>query len=148
MKRTNILRLLLSLALISAPSPISALAQRGMGRRIYNPASEVTIKGTVEEVKEQTCSSCGWNQTGTHLSVKADTETFDVRLGPTRFLANNNFSFAKGDKVELIGSKVKIDNVDAIIAREVKKGDKTLTLRDTQGFPAWAGGRHEVSTKP
>jgi hypothetical protein len=36
---------------------------------------------------------------------------------------------------------VKIEGADALIAREVKKGGKTLTLRDAQGVPAWSGGR-------
>jgi hypothetical protein len=145
MKRTRLWSVLIGIALISALSMISVSAQQGMrrgqGKRLYDPATEVTIKGTVEEVKSQTCTVCGWSQAGTHLSVKAEGKTFDVRVGPTRFLTSNNFSFAKGDQVEIIGSKVKINNVDAVIAREVKKGDKALTLRDAQGFPAWAGGR-------
>ena len=146
MNCTDILRMLLGLALVLSLSSISLSAQRGMGqgqgRRIYDPTTEVIIQGTVEEVKAESCSTCGWSQTGTHLSVKTESETLDVRIGPTRFLKSNNFSFAKGDKVEIIGSKVRINDVDAIMARQVKRGDKTLTLRDTQGFPAWAGGRN------
>jgi hypothetical protein len=83
---------------------------------------------------------CGRNQTGTHLIVKSDGGTFDAHLGPTRFLAKNNFSFAKGDQVEIIGSKVKMGGADALLARQVKKGDRTLTLRNAQGIPVWSGG--------
>jgi hypothetical protein len=39
------------------------------------------------------------------------------------------------------GSKVKYDGGDALVAREIKKGDKVLTLRDEKGNPAWSMGR-------
>ena len=114
----------------------------GMGprraNRIYNPATETTVKGTVEEVK--TFSGRGaWN--GTHLTLKTKSGAFDVHLGPSAYIAKEGFKFAKGDQIEVTGSKVKYQGHDAIIAREVKMGGKTLTLRDAQGFPAWAGGR-------
>jgi hypothetical protein len=139
MKSSLKLLLILSAAVLMISS---AFAQRGLNQRTnYDPATEITIKGTVEEVKEQTCPTCGWSQKGTHLSVKSDNGIFDVRLGPTQFLANHNFSFAKGDQIEIIGSKVKIEGADAVIAREVKKGGKSLTLRNPQGIPAWSRGR-------
>jgi hypothetical protein len=75
------------------------------------------------------------------LIVKTDKETLEVHLGPTAFLEKEKFTFAKGDQIEVTGSKVKIEGADALIAREVKKGGKTLTLRDAQGVPAWSGGR-------
>jgi hypothetical protein len=31
-------------------------------------------------------------------------------------------------------------NKVALIAREIKKGDKTMTLRDENGRPLWSGG--------
>ncbi len=52
-----------------------------------------------------------------------------------------NFTFATGDQVEVIGSKVKMDGADAVLAREVKKGGKTLTLRNARGIPAWSKGK-------
>ena len=75
------------------------------------------------------------------MILKTDKETLEVRLGPTTFLEKEKFTFAKGDQIEVTGSKVKIEGADALIAREVKKGGKTLTLRDAQGVPAWSGGR-------
>ncbi len=78
---------------------------------------------------------------GTHLDLKTGSGTFDVHLGPSGFLAAKNFKFAKGDQVEVTGSKVTFEGHDAIIAREVKMGGKVLTLRDAQGIPEWSGGR-------
>lgn len=120
----------ISLAYAQAPG-----AGRG-GMRNYDPKSEVTLKGTVEEVKSFTGGRGG---NATHLTFKAGEETFDVHLGPTAFLKQQGFEFAKGDEIEVTGSKVKFATGEAIIAREVKKNDKTLTLRDSQGIPKWSG---------
>jgi hypothetical protein len=133
--------LLIAIA-ISTLSIASALAQRGMGQgagRMYDPATETTVKGTVEEVKQIPGQRGG--ASGAHLIVKNDKETLEVHLGPTAFLEKEKFTFAKGDQIEVTGSKVKIGAADALLAREVKKGDKTLTLRNAQGIPAWSGGR-------
>jgi DNA/RNA endonuclease YhcR with UshA esterase domain len=64
-----------------------------------------------------------------------------VLVGPSSFLQEKNFSFAKGDQIEVTGSKVKYGTSDAIIAREIKKGDKVLTLRNEKGVPEWSMGR-------
>ena len=46
-------------------------------------------------------------------------------------------SFKADDKIEVTGSKVKQGDADLILAREVVKGDDTLTLRFKDGKPAW-----------
>lgn len=135
MKRMSFLRVLMIAATVLTLAAASALAQGGM----YNPATETTVKGTVEEVRRVSGPRGGPG--GTHLILKTDKETLEVRLGPTTFLEKEKFTFAKGDQIEVTGSKVKIEGADALIAREVKKGGKTLTLRDAQGVPAWSGGR-------
>ncbi|HVY94413.1 MAG TPA: hypothetical protein VHA14_16745, partial [Bryobacteraceae bacterium] len=52
----------------------------------------------------------------------------------------SGFKFAKGDSVEITGSKVTMNGEEWIIAREVTKDGKTLTLRDKDGNPKWSGG--------
>jgi hypothetical protein len=119
-----------------------AYAQQGPGpgkrARMYNPANETTVNGTVEEVKIVT-GRRGWN--GTHLTLKAENKTFDVHLGPTSFLKEQGFNLAKGDEIEVTGATTESGGSEALIAREVKKGGKTLVLRDAQGIPKWSGGR-------
>ena len=114
-----------------------ALAQRP-AMRIYNPDTETTVKGKVEQVKQIT-GRRGWN--GTHLVLKTDAETMDVHVGPSSYLVKQGFSFAEGDQVEVVGSRVKMGESEAVIAREINKDGKRLVLRDAQGVPAWAGGR-------
>jgi hypothetical protein len=79
--------------------------------------------------------------TGTHLVVQAEGETLEVHLGPSRFLAGQEFSFEAGDAIEVTGSKVKRGEGEALLAREVKKGDTVLTLRNAEGVPQWSRGR-------
>jgi len=112
-----------------------AIAQQGPR---YDPKTEVTIDGTVEEAKE---ISKGGGQAGMHALVKTASGTFDVRLGPADFWKRHGFELAKGDSIQATGSKVKSGESEILIAREVRKGDKTVTLRDASGVPAWSRGR-------
>jgi hypothetical protein len=50
-------------------------------------------------------------------------------------------TFSKGDEIAFTGSKVKQDGADMVLAREVVKGQDTLTLRDDKGKPVWISGR-------
>ena len=108
---------------------------RGTGTPTYDPKTETTIRGVVQEVKEIPGPS---RSTGTHLTVKADDDLYEVHLGPTWYLTKEQYTFAKGDQLEVTGSKVKYQGADAIIAREVKKDGNTWTLRDSQGIPLWS----------
>jgi hypothetical protein len=78
----------------------------------------------------------GWN--GTHLIVRFEGETLTVHLGPSHYLAQQGFSFAVGEQIEVTGSKVKFEGSDVLIARRIRTGDKVLTLRDSEGIPAWS----------
>ena len=115
------------------------LAQSGMGPSVggrhYNPATETTLTGTVENVL-QTAGSRGWN--GTHLSFKTDQGVYDVHVGPSSFLSAQQFPIAKGEKLEITGSKVQMNGKDVLIARTITKDGKTLELRDAQGIPKWS----------
>ncbi len=113
-------------------------AQMQQGGRKYNPATEVTVSGVVDDVVQ---SQGKRGRTGTHVVLKSGSEVLNVHLGPSAFLGSNNFTVAKGDKIEVTGSKIQFDGKDVVIAREVKKADQVLTLRDAQGLPKWRGGR-------
>ncbi len=121
-----------------AVTTIAVAQGPGAGMRIYDPKTEVTLTGSVEGVQQQPCMG---RRVGTHLTLKTESETLDVCVGPTGYVQQKGFSFAKGDQIEVVGSRVKLGEKDAIVARQIKKGDQTLTLRDSQGIPAWSGGR-------
>lgn len=141
MKSLNRASLIVSLALLSLLALPFVYAQQGPGRsqrtRMYNPATETTVKGTVEEVKTIT-GHRGWN--GTHLMLKTEDKSIEVHLGPEAYLKKKGFSFAKGDQIEVTGSKAEFGGSEVIVAREVKKGSETLVLRNEQGVPKWSRG--------
>jgi hypothetical protein len=109
---------------------------QGMPR--YDTATEVTLRGTITKVDTH-MGRMGWN--GTHLVVSFDAETLTVHVGPSNYLAQQGFSFVAGEEIEVTGSKIKLEGSDVLIAREIKKGEKVLTLRNSQGIPAWSRNR-------
>ncbi len=132
--------LLAAACIVVVPSAVAQPANPGMGTPRYDSSTETNIKGTVEDVPHPQYSSRR-GTAGIHLMVKTETGTIEVHLGPSSYVTQQGFSFAKGDAVEVVGSKVTIDGAEAIIAREVVKDGKTLTLRDKTGRPKWAGRR-------
>jgi hypothetical protein len=126
-------------------------AGRGMGMMMhYDKSTEVTVAGTVEAVETMPRlgggRGPGMAMGGTHLTFKTATETFDVHLGPSAWLADQKFDIATGDTLTIVGSTVTVNGEKALIAREITKGDRKITLRDADGFPAWAGwGRRSQS---
>lgn len=118
-----------------------ALAQPKFRMPNYNAATEAKISGTIEDVQQMPHG----RMTGIHIIVKTGSETADAHLGPSDFIAGKGFTFAKGDSVEIVGSKVKMNGADALIAREITKGGNTLTLRDQSGRPLWAGRRGKAN---
>jgi hypothetical protein len=110
-------------------------APQGSGPR-YDPKTEVTLRGTVEAVTEHAGQGYG---TGVHVTLRAKTGTVEVHLGPATFLRESGLELARDDSIEIVGSRVKGDQGEYVIARQVRKGDKTVTLRDSNGVPAWSG---------
>jgi hypothetical protein len=133
----------LILSLLIATIGIGAQAQMepGPGKHTsnYDPKTEVTISGTVDRVTQETGHQ-GWQ--GTHLFVKTDKGAIEVHVGPADYIASQQFSFAAGDVVEVTGSKLQMQDMDVLLAREIKKEGKTLVLRNAQGVPKWSRGRH------
>ena len=143
MKRANYLIALSAFAALLLAAALPAYGQgRGQGRvaRAYDPATETTIGGVVQEVKFIPGPGV---MGGMHLVLSTDAGTTEVRLGPAWYVSRQNFAFGKGDQVEVTGSKIKSGDAFVLIARVVKKGDQVLTLRNAQGIPASSGWRRQ-----
>ncbi len=98
----------------------------------YNPGQEATITGTVQDVQEYFCPVT--NDRGTHLVLKTEQGDMIIHVAVGRFLRRHNIAFAAGDKVEVVGSRIK---PDAIIARQITRGNDVFILRDSTGKPVW-----------
>ncbi len=107
-----------------------------MGMPRYDKATEVTLSGTVQEVQSH---QGRMGMSGTHLMLNTSSGVVDVHVGPTNWLATQKYEFAQGDQLEIVGSRVKMEGQDAFLAREIKKGGVTMTLRNENGIPVWAG---------
>ncbi|MGE5415080.1 MAG: hypothetical protein ACM3NW_12945 [Syntrophomonadaceae bacterium] len=119
--------------------PLSGQEAGPGGGPRYDPKTEVTLKGTVEGVKETPSPQGG--HAGMHVLLRTEGGTIEVGLGPAEYWKQHGFELVKADSIEVTGSKIKVGGGEILIAREVKKGDKTVTLRDASGVPAWSRGR-------
>lgn len=151
MKKTTFL--IIVLFFISSALVVDSFAQQGvMGGqgsggwssgskygRMYNPSTVETIKGEVVSVDKITPMQ--GMRYGVHLMVNTGKENISVHLGPGWYIENQDVTIEPKDKVEITGSRVTFDGKPAIIAKEVRKGEKLLILRDENGFPAWSGWR-------
>jgi hypothetical protein len=102
----------------------------------YDVKNEMLLdKAEVQDVQEITLPN---GQHRVMLSVKNGNDMYNVSLSPKAYLETMDSTFAKGDAVQIIGSKVQdADGKTIILARQVTKGDNTLVLRDKNGDPAW-----------
>jgi hypothetical protein len=104
----------------------------GRGRANYNVTAEMTINGTVEDLKP------GARQ-GMHVMLKTSDATLELALGPSWYQTEKKYDLAKGDRISVIGAKSTVDGRDVLLVREIRKGSETMTFRDAKGVPMWAG---------
>jgi hypothetical protein len=124
-----------------------ALAQPGMGRgagpgpggRMYDPKTVETVSGEVLRVEAVQGRGGRGGGHGVHLILKTDTGEVPVHLGPSWYLDKQGLKVTPGDHLEVRGSRITFEGKPAIIAAQVKKGDRSFTLRDDSGVPAWSG---------
>jgi hypothetical protein len=139
---------LLSVALLLAagtPATIEAQRRSPTGTAPnYDVATEVTLTGAIEDVK--TIPGPGL-EGGVHLMLKTAKETIEIDLGPEWFLKKQNYRLSKGDDITVIGSRVRRDASEAVIARQITKGKETMTFRDEKGFPRWSGGSKRIRAR-
>lgn len=133
-------RFVFTLLLLVVLSPLAAQPGRGGGQAmpVYDPATEITLSGTISEV---TFPDSPMDGRGVHLRLDTGDGVRSVHLGPAAYVEEQGFSFSAGDRIEVIGSQVKCQGEDAVLAREVGLGERHLILRDKSGRPRWAGGR-------
>jgi len=132
----GVLRIGLILLLAVPPAAVVRAAQMGhdMTGMTYDRTTEVTLEGTVEQVMTVPGTHA---MSGMHLALKTDSETIHVHLGPEAFVAKQGVTFAKGDRVTVVGSRINGEGFEAILARTVRKGEKTIRLRSDEGRPLW-----------
>jgi len=102
-----------------------ARPQRVMPR--YNLANEITVQGVIEDV-QQTGSS---GLVGSYLILRTPNLTLQVQLGTFRPAKNE---FIPGETIQVTGSLQRGETGDLLLARQIKKGNQVLTIRNSRGF--------------
>ena len=139
--------LIFILLLMTACTNPLASSQGGRGAAgVYNPNTETTVRGTVDQVETAYVPGGGAARQGRgeftgpiYVNLKADSGMLTVYLGPSWFLDSKGFKVEKGDQLEVTGSTFQDEHT--IVAREVKKSDQLLVLRNAQGIPEWSGSQ-------
>jgi hypothetical protein len=118
----------------------------------YDTTSESTVKGIIADVRT-TRNALSWvsrihtlglGHAGAEeqrLFLNTETATLEVRLGPTAFLTEKKVELRRGDTVEVTGSRMTLGATDVVLARQIRKGESTWTLRDAIGRPLWTSAQ-------
>jgi hypothetical protein len=102
------------------------------GAALYNSSKEITAKGVVQEVQEFDCP-VSEGELGSHLMLKTADGVLQVHLAPVRIMSGQKLSFAPGDQIEVLGSKVRLAGKTGLIAREITRGNESYIFRDREG---------------
>ena len=124
-----------ALALVVLPA-YAAFADKNASVPKYDKATEAVFKGVIDEVKDRECPISGGM--GAHLMLKlSDGQLLEVHLATSKFVKEYELVFSKGDEIQVTGAKIKFEDKDAILAREIKKGNDVFVFRDKEGKPVW-----------
>ena len=97
-------------------------------------AIEKPIAGTIKAVATFRDPS---DTVGVHLDLLTEESLVNVHVAPAMFIGQNNFSFAFGDQVEIVGTRTVVDGNTAIWATTIQKGQAIFVLRNADGTPKW-----------
>lgn len=117
------------------PFTLALLATALLSAASYDPAKEVVLRGKIEQVIRHHDEG----RLAIHLVLATDSGRAEVHVAPPYFLKQHLFTFERGDQVEITASKA--PNEEHYLARSIRKGSRTLTLRDARGLPLWPQGR-------
>lgn len=111
---------------------------KGMMYHVYDPTSETTISGTIEEIITESHPCCGSSMDHYYIKVKSGKDVVRIFLGPTNYV-KDQITLNEGENVTVFGSKTTMQNEIVIIAKTIKTKDKRTTFRNDDGTPKWAG---------
>ncbi|MGA2298117.1 MAG: DNA-binding protein [FCB group bacterium] len=145
----NIQRLAIALGLLGILFINSALAQggvppqfgignnRGHNRiNMYDAKTVTTINGVILSITKTPSRNPEYS--GVILSVKTDTDTIDVRIGPSSYIDKQDVKLNQNDKITIKGSRITVGGKASIIAAQITKDGKTMELRNENGVPLWS----------
>jgi hypothetical protein len=98
----------------------------------YDPGALASVSGDVTRVDRIPQAGGG---PGMHLVVRTDSgDHVSVALGP--LWVADRYGIAVGDRLEVTGWRV-VRGKLALVAAEVRRGDRVIRLRNREGMPLW-----------
>jgi hypothetical protein len=128
------LALLCFATLCSAQQKIQTVS---LNNRSYDVSRETVLEGTVVRYTP----SASTKPLGAHVTVQTSSGLVDVHLGNAKLLSANHFSLAAGESLRITGENVGYGTTMQFVARVVQKGNQTLAVRSTRGFPLSPGNK-------
>ena len=134
LSRGVLLSTCLFLCFCSTPAFTQQTAPRSSATPKYDTQSETKDKGLLDEIS---VIDFGTRKDFVQLVLKNGSETVVVYVCPKPFEEEMGITLTKGDQISFTGSRVKREQSEVILAREIVKGTDTFTLRDAKGTPVW-----------
>jgi len=100
----------------------------------YDLKAETKLNGTLEEVK---LFDFATRKDFVELVLKSGDIRIVVYVCPKPFQDEMGITFTKGDAITITGAKIKQQESDVILVRELVRGQDTLLFRDDKGNPVW-----------
>ena len=97
----------------------------------YSVSREVSVQGTVVSFAENSTAPA----IGPRVVLQTSSGQVDVHLGNSRLLEANHLSLNQGDSIRVVGENVEVGGSTQFLARLLQKGNQTIALRSTRGFP-------------
>lgn len=110
----------------------------------YDPATVINVVATVSDIRILPSSH---PLEGEHLDAVSRTGNLDIYVAPADFVRMLKVTFAKGDEVHVIGSKVRFENADVLLVRDITNAKIELHLRNEAGEPVWENWFTQISSR-
>jgi hypothetical protein len=108
----------------------------------YDLTRETLLEGTLLKYTENSSVP----PIGAHLTVQTPSGTVDVHVGDARFLKLNQFKFAEGSTIRVVGESLEYGQGKIFFARVIQQGGQRLAVRSMKGMPLWpAGARAQLA---
>ncbi len=103
----------------------------------YDVSRETVLEGKVIQYTQASTVA----PLGPHVTVQTASGVVDVHLGNARMLEANHFTLTSGDSIRIVGENVAFGTGTQFLARVLQKGNQTLAIRSTRGFPLAPSGK-------
>jgi hypothetical protein len=94
--------------------------------------TEVVVSGTVDHLLNH--ADFAGSPMGAHLLLRVSGGSIDAHLGPF-FSQQNGEALTAGEAVEATGVWTNIHGREVLLVRQLRVGDRTVTVRNERGFP-------------